>query len=1036
MAGRAAPLRALDPNVKAGASGLAAPPSKIPRSTTAGKTGDGAKQELETKLHEVLDEYDELRNQYGELEEQNRKLRVECINMEEEATEWKKSYESLQTEGTELFQTYERKCAMLKEVSKQLDEHKHKLAERDGLLKEVSSSKEVAEQERDELREKVKLHSEAMGKHETRYLTLKDEHNQTLAKLDDLQQQLRDAMRGATRADTAAQPVTAQQSMEQLESTRKLLKEAEDREQKAMAELHTAKQHVQRLMAQQSAGATCASPLASDATVGALSVITPCRVTSQTPGKGAPPKTPSVAMMEMTNLSPESLRERAESLLISNDLLRQELNASKRERDDHAESVASLEAAVRDLKSQVDECKKSMRLATEQQVAAEEERDVALADARELTSRVAELEEAGHAAGQEVVQELESVKTQLAAAETRQNKAEKELAAARKQVETNTAAAKNAENDMRLMYKRHKKEMTELQDKFKTGELEERYRVATHKAMQMEALVHKWVGYAREMTEVRALQERRAVAIEDNAAAVRALMQDAVQMKEEADSKVSKWRRQCRRMEKDMTKLVHIKTRALEERKELHEKYLELYQELQAQDEYAQKLEASEEALRAKLEAQSAEEVSAVRQETEERVRLEMEEKLIAAQAQYDGLLEETEALRSKVSELEAHVAQADESASNSAVVAKGQLEEMEARAANQQKEIQTLTAEVAELRAASEQHDQIFEGTMLEMQAKEEKCAELEEKLSALNAELQTANKKLLATETAGENEREATQDALDELTKDLSTAHEQLATAEAQAEEAERRAHASQQAAACGVARLTRVTVGMAADEDNTTDMIDPELRLHWCDDDYERKLAETKTPHELRALLVGIASTVEHLLNSGAARRDQMGEKITALSADLEKAENRSEAAAMKVVTARAETAQVRKELEEATKNLLEAVESGETLKTKLAAVDAARQRSEELEEESARLNALLEDTSRANVELSKCKEVRARPSSPQGSRLLIASCCCALCCAAAPRIALRILTHVLPHTPNRNWRRCGRNAMRCRRAWTRA
>ena len=27
-----------------------------------------------------------------------------------------------------------------------------------------------------------------------------------------------------------------------------------------------------------------------------------------------------------------------------------------------------------------------------------------------------------------------------------------------------------------------------------------------------------------------------------------------------------------------MTKLVHIKTRALEERKELHEKYLELYQ--------------------------------------------------------------------------------------------------------------------------------------------------------------------------------------------------------------------------------------------------------------------------------------------------------------------------------------------------------------------------------------------------------------------------------------------------------------------------
>ena len=160
----------------------------------------------------------------------------------------------------------------------------------------------------------------------------------------------------------------------------------------------------------------------------------------------------------------------------------------------------------------------------------------------------------------------------------------------------------------------------------------------------------------------------------------------------------------------------------------------------------------------------------------------------------------------------------------------------------------------------------------------------------------------------------------------------------------------------------------------------MIDPELRLHWCDDDYEHKLAETKTPHELRALLVGLASTVEHLLNSGAARHDQMGEKITALTADLEKAENRSEAAAMKVVAARAETAQVRKELQEATKTLLEAVESGETLKTKLAAeetaVGAARQRLEELEEESTRLNALLEDTSRENGELSMCKEVRAR------------------------------------------------------------
>jgi len=63
-------------------------------------------------------------------------------------------------------------------------------------------------------------------------------------------------------------------------------------------------------------------------------------------------------------------------------------------------------------------------------------------------------------------------------------------------------------------------------------------RVATHKAQQMEALVHKWVGYAREMNEVRALQEKRAAAIEENTAALQALLKDAQAMKEEADGKV------------------------------------------------------------------------------------------------------------------------------------------------------------------------------------------------------------------------------------------------------------------------------------------------------------------------------------------------------------------------------------------------------------------------------------------------------------------------------------------------------------------
>ena len=551
MAERGA-LKALDPNVKASKGRLGAPPTKIPRGgANVSKLAevDGSAKEMEAKLHDVLDENDELRGQFGELEEYNRKLQVTCINMEEEAAEWKKSYESLQAEGTELFQTYERKCTMLKEVSKQLDDHKHKLAEKDARFKKLQSSKDSAEHERDELREKTKTHNEASGKHESRFLNLKDEHNQTLAKLDTLQQQLRDAMRATPRAADAPLPAT-QTNTAELDNMKKQLAEAGEREKKVRDELQSMQLHVQHLMAKQTDDGACTSPLFADDTVGALPSMTPRRIASQTPGRGAPPKTPSGAMMEMSNMSPESLRERAESLIISNDLLRQELNASKRDSADNEETVANLESAVSELKSHVDDYKKKVRLATEQHVEAEEEREAALAEARELISRVHQLEEQGHSAGLAIVQELEGAKAQLAAAELKHTKAHSDLAASKKQIETQTAAAKNAENDMRLMYKRHKKEMTELQDKYKSGELEERYRVATHKAMQMEALVHKWVGYAREMGEVRALQEKRAAAIESNTADVQGLLQDALHMKQQAETKVSKWRRQCQRMQK------------------------------------------------------------------------------------------------------------------------------------------------------------------------------------------------------------------------------------------------------------------------------------------------------------------------------------------------------------------------------------------------------------------------------------------------------------------------------------------------------
>jgi hypothetical protein len=48
-------------------------------------------------------------------------MKVDMINMQEEAGEWKNSYDSLQAEGRELFQTYERKCTALKQATIQVN---------------------------------------------------------------------------------------------------------------------------------------------------------------------------------------------------------------------------------------------------------------------------------------------------------------------------------------------------------------------------------------------------------------------------------------------------------------------------------------------------------------------------------------------------------------------------------------------------------------------------------------------------------------------------------------------------------------------------------------------------------------------------------------------------------------------------------------------------------------------------------------------------------------------------------------------------
>jgi hypothetical protein len=80
------------------------------------------------------------------------------------------------------------------------------------------------------------------------------------------------------------------------------------------------------------------------------------------------------------------------------------------------------------------------------------------------------------------------------------------------------------------------------------------------------------------------------------------------------------------------------------------------------QDEYAQKLEENEETLKTKMSARACEDVAAASQETEERVRLEMEEKIILAETRYDTVMHQSATLRSKVAELQADAAMAQES--------------------------------------------------------------------------------------------------------------------------------------------------------------------------------------------------------------------------------------------------------------------------------------------------------------------------------------------------------------------------------------
>ncbi len=173
-----------------------------------------SKNEIETKMHEVLDEYDELRKAYSVLQDTNREMKVAMINLEEEASEWKRSYESLQVEGRELFQTYERKCTALKQVSQQLEEAKAGISEKEQMLKTLKQQIEGLTEEERELKAKCHTQAEAASKHEMRYLSLKTEHQQTLAMLDSLNAQLTELRQSQSEQPAGCSPSDADASSE------------------------------------------------------------------------------------------------------------------------------------------------------------------------------------------------------------------------------------------------------------------------------------------------------------------------------------------------------------------------------------------------------------------------------------------------------------------------------------------------------------------------------------------------------------------------------------------------------------------------------------------------------------------------------------------------------------------------------------------------------------------------------------------------------------------------------------------------------
>ena len=270
-------------------SAIPAPQGVLASRATCASQRRSQRAELFCAL-QLSDSPDELKKMIHKLEEEVRSKQVEAINQQEEIAEWQRSYDSLQTEGQELFQTYERKCNMLKQAHKELEEAKVQLLAKDKSVTAAVADRDAANNERDELRAKVKAQAEAAAAAEERFFTLKLDHARALERLDELEAQL-NAASFAARAPSPAHLSTHGAA----DGARIAELESE------VAQLNAKLEELRKVQdAEPRLQEAAASPAGDRALP--LSAITPSRK-FMTPGKtraaSAAPRTPSALMLEV-----------------------------------------------------------------------------------------------------------------------------------------------------------------------------------------------------------------------------------------------------------------------------------------------------------------------------------------------------------------------------------------------------------------------------------------------------------------------------------------------------------------------------------------------------------------------------------------------------------------------------------------------------------------------------------------------------------------------------------------------------------------